>query len=139
MGSRKQAIELFALAAREEGTDTSDWIPVPKDCVGLTLVLDVTAAATDAADTLDVVVSTKIGTETAINIQYFTQVLGNGGVKRYIANIVPNVTVTEYAYAALTAATKKDILGDSIQCKWTIVNSSTDDEGFIFSVYAMPF
>jgi len=48
-------------------------------------VLDVTAAATDVGDTLDVYLDTSFdGGATFVNIGHFTQVLGNGGAKTYI-------------------------------------------------------
>ena len=137
MADRKDAIELWASAARTAGTGTSEWVDIPKDCMGMVFVLDVTAAATDAGDTLDVEVFTRIGTTTAREICHFTQVLGNGGALVHIDKILVNTAVATYTYAALAAGAKKDILGSQIQCKYTIVDADADG-GFTFSAYALP-
>lgn len=49
------------------------------------IVLDVTAAATGSGDTLDVYIDTSPdGGVTWINVGHFTQVLGNGGAKKFV-------------------------------------------------------
>ena len=53
-------------------------------------ILDVTAAATAAGDTLDVYVDFSPDGVLWINAIHFTQVLGNGGAKREIAKINAN-------------------------------------------------
>lgn len=51
----------------------------------LVVQVNVTAAATDVGDTLDVYIDTSYdGGSTWVNIMHFTQVLGNGGAKRYV-------------------------------------------------------
>ena len=51
----------------------------------LVVVLDVTAAADDVDDTLNVFVDTSFdGGTTWVNIGHFTEILGNGGAKKYI-------------------------------------------------------
>jgi len=143
MAIRKDAIELWPSAARVVGTPTatSDWMPVPADCMGFIFLLDVTAASTDSGDLLDVEIYTRLDTgvvsSTAWEICHFTQCLGNGGAKQYIDKILVNTTVATYEYAALVAGSKKDIIGSDIQCKYTITDGDADG-GFTFAVYAIP-
>src|SRR5689334_7803739 len=54
------------------------------------LLLDVTAAAAASGDTLDVYIDTSPdGGVTWVNVVHFTQILGNGGAKKYWAVLDP--------------------------------------------------
>jgi hypothetical protein len=79
--------DLSAQAAA--GTVTGDKIVVQQDAQpfsSVSFVLNVTAAATDVADTLDVYVDVSPDNgATWLNAVHFTQVLGNGGVKKFVA------------------------------------------------------
>lgn len=56
----------------------------------LIAILNVTAAATDVGDTLDVYLDTSFdGGASFINIGHFTQVLGNGGAKKFVMSFKP--------------------------------------------------
>jgi len=67
----------------------------------LVATLDVTAAATDSADTLDVYLDTSFdGGVTFVNIGHFTQVLGNGGAKRYIMSFKSNPITSSNSVSA---------------------------------------
>lgn len=136
--TRKEPIILVASnTLATAGATTTAGFPIPADCEALLLVLDVTAAATDAADTLDVVIQTSIGAAAVKDCCYFTQVLGNGGAKCHVAKIVVPVAETMYSYAALAAGNIKNILGDTINCKYTMVDADGDGS-FTFSVSAVP-
>src|SRR3954462_5183744 len=54
---------------------------------GFVFVLDVSAAATDVGDTLDIKVQTTLDGTNFFDAVYFTQILGNGGAKRYVGKI----------------------------------------------------
>jgi len=117
----------------------------------------VTAAATDVGDLLDVYVQTKIDGTNWLDVQHFTQVLGNGGAKRYVAKVASGAAVTEFENgAALGAAAKRDLIGDDWRVRWVIVDdagtgtgsgtgsgsgtgagTAADNVGFTFSVTAM--
>lgn len=99
--------------------------------------LDVTAAATVAADTLDVFVQTKIDGTNWLDVVHFTQVLGDGGAKRYLlkASSFGNVTGFE-AGAALNVNASRHIVGDDWRVRWVVVNDT--GPSFTFSVTACP-
>lgn len=98
--------------------------------------LDVTAAATEAGDTLDVYVQTTIDGTNWIDVVHFTQVLGNGGAKRYVAKI--NGTEPQAMFengTALAAGAVRNILGDQYRVRYAIVDVVTaDNQSFTFSV-----
>lgn len=76
---------------QEAGTETGSKVLVAQDQAPFShasFVLNVTAAGTDAGDTLDVYVdvSPDDGT-TWLNAIHFTQVLGNGGAKKFVATL----------------------------------------------------
>lgn len=86
---KTQLITLRASAAQAPGTETSDAIvfngrgqnPTPREAM---ILLDVTAAATTSGHTLDVYIDTSPdGGTTWVNIGHFTQVLGDGGAKKF--------------------------------------------------------
>lgn len=85
-----EPISLFASAARTAASGNGDSASLegiqPNPPGGLVLVLDVTAAATDAGDLLDVYLQADLNGNW-IDIARFPQCLGNGGAKRYIMTI----------------------------------------------------
>ena len=73
---------LKASGAVAAGSVTGDAVKLQKVYQQATFVLNVTAAATEVDDTLDVYIDTSYdGGTTWVNVGHFTQVLGNGGVK----------------------------------------------------------
>lgn len=94
-------------------------------------VLDVTAAATDAGDTLDVYLDTSFdGGATFVNIGHFTQVLGNGGAKTYImafkaAPIAASNSVAATANQSAAAALQIGF-GDRFRYRTTLVDADAN-------------
>jgi hypothetical protein len=92
--------------------------------------LNLTAAATDAADTLDVYVDTSMdGGTTWINIVHFTQLLGNGGAKRETMAINPrgNVgTAPTVTAADLAAAGVRHLLGSQYRVRYAQVDANAN-------------
>jgi hypothetical protein len=129
-------ISLLASAARTE-TGTGDPVTL-EGYLALVLQLDVTAAATDVGDTLDVYVQTTLdGGTNWVDIYHFTQVLGNGGAKRYFGKVVADASLTEFENAtALGAAAGRAIFGSAYRVRWAITDASTDNASFTFSVSA---
>lgn len=126
---------LLESAARTE-TGTGGEL-VAEGLSALFLQLDVTAAATDSGDTLDVYVQTTIDGTNWVDIYHFTQVLGNGGAKRYFGKVLFDAALTEFENAAaLAAAGGRSILGDRYRVRWAITDASTDNASFTFSVKA---
>lgn len=102
----------------------------------LALVLDVTAAATAAADTLDVKVQAKIDGTNWIDVAFFTQVLGNGGTLQHVAKITAGVAQAMFADTALTAGNARNLLGDEWRVNYVQVDDT--DAAFTFRVTACP-
>jgi hypothetical protein len=99
--------------------------------------LDVTAAATEVGDELDVFVQTQVDGTNWVDVVHFTQVLGNGGAKRYFAKINAGIAQAEFENgAALGAAAVRNILGDTYRVRWAITDAGDDNASFTFSVKA---
>lgn len=92
--------------------------------------MNLTAAGTDAGDTLDIYVDTSLDGGTLwINIVHFTQLLGNGGVKRETMTINPggNVGTAPLNTAAdLAAAGVRHILGAQYRVRYVQVDADSD-------------
>ncbi len=105
--------------------------------------LAVSAAATDASDTLDVYVqhSPDDGT-TWDDFIHFTQVLGNGGTKKFIAtwarDVTPEGEIKVPADAALAAGVLQGPITPLVRVKWVIVDAGTANASFTFSLVATP-
>lgn len=101
--------------------------------------LEVTAAATDVGDTLDVYLQSSVDGSTWDDFVHFTQVLGNGGAKKYLAAwnslITPTTAMGANADGALAAGVKQGPVGSSFRIKWVVVDADLDGS-FTFSVKA---
>lgn len=107
----------------------------------LVVVLDVTAAATDAGDTLDVYVDTSFdGGSSFVNIGHFTQVVGNGGAKKYIMSFKANPIAASNCVAFGTDQSASAALqigfGDRLRIRTVSVDASTANISFTYSVKA---
>jgi len=102
-------------------------------------LLDVTAAATEVDDTLDVYLqhSPDDGTNYDDFI-HFTQILGNGGVKQIIAEWSGEQVVESEIHALADAALAAGVLqgpkSGKWRLKWVIVNPGGGAASFTFSV-----
>lgn len=116
---------------------TSSAVYLPRPNSGVIFVLDVTAAATDAGDTLDVQVQTCIDGTNYVPVCSFTQVLGNGGAKRHIAKISATEPQAMFeAATALAAGSIRHLIGDAWKVKYVQVDAD-NDAVFTFSVKAI--
>lgn len=105
----------------------------------VTFVLDVSAAATDAGDTLDVKVQTKLDGTNWIDVVHFTQCVGDGGAKRHVAKIMADTAQAMFADgAALGAGNIRHLLGDEWRVNYVQVDAAADTASFTFSVTAIP-
>lgn len=131
-------IALLASGAKTV-TGTSAVVKLPGMVNAFVFTLDVTAAATAVDDTLDVAVQTKVDGTNWVDVCAFTQVLGNGGAKRFGMKTVAGGSQAIYtAGASLAADAIRNIIGDEWRVRWTIVDAATDDASFTFSVNACP-
>jgi hypothetical protein len=107
----------------------------------LMVQLDVTAAATDVGDTLDVYIDMAIDGGTKwINLIHFTQVLGNGGAKTFMAvikNDNPGATAVFNVTTDGAVTTTRQIgFGGNLRYRAVAVESGTVNLGFTFSIKA---
>lgn len=129
---------LLASAARTANSTGSDEVKLPDAPNGYAFLLDITAAATDAGDTLDVWVQTRID-DTWVDVAQFTQHAGNGGAAKYVCKIAAGLAETTFTVAALaTPGAVRNILGDGYRVRWTITDAGTDNASFTFAVDAIP-
>jgi hypothetical protein len=133
-----QTVASVTTAAGAANGTTTTAVKLPGMVRGFVFVLDVTAAATDAADTLDVAVQTLLDGTNYVDVVAFTQCLGNGGAKRYAAKVLAGDSQNMFeASAALAAGTVRNIVGDAWRVKYTQVDAD-NNASFTFSVKALP-
>lgn len=126
-------------SSAKTATGTGSSVRIPNWVNAVVFELDVTAAATDVDDTLDVTIQTKVDGTNWLDVVAFTQVKGNGGAKRYIAKVIGNAAESMFENgSSLSAGNVRDILGDEFRAKWTIADPSGTNVSFTFSVTAIP-
>ena len=124
-----------AIDATSTGT-TAVKLPVAS---AYAFVCDLTAAASAVDDTLNVYVQTKLDGTNYVDVVAFTQILGNGGAKRYIAKVTPGAvaeTMFENA-SALAAGSVRNLGGDDWRVRYVVVNGA-GTHIFSFTVTAVP-
>jgi len=104
-------------------------------------VLDVSAAAAAVGDTLDVYLQSAANPEAGAasafwdDFVHFTQALGNGGAKRFLAywirDYIPTTGVKAPQDAALAAGVQQGPYGEGGRVKWVIAGASPS---FTFSL-----
>lgn len=129
---------LLASAARTASGTFVVPTPIPDDVVAAVFLLDVTAAATDVGDTLDVYIQASTDGTAWDDFVHFTQVLGNGGVKTYYARWTPLGAAPETEQGApqdgaLAAGVLNHPVGRQWRVKWVVVDADVDCS-FTFSI-----
>ena len=130
---------LKASGAVAAGSVTGDTVKLQKGYRTAVVVLNITAAATEVDDTLDVYFDTSYdGGVTWVNLAHFTQALGNGGAKEYASNINGDNPAAEIAVVADAAAgtTRALKIGDNIRYRSTVVDAGGAAASFTFGVAA---
>ena len=107
----------------------------------LIVQLDVTAAATDVGDTLDVYIDMSIDGGTKwVNVLHFTQVLGNGGAKTFmgvIKNDNPGTSaVFDVSSDAGAGNTRQIGFGNRLRYRAVTVDAGTQNVSFTYSLKA---
>ena len=100
-------------------------------------ILDVTAAATDVDDTLDVYIDWSLDNVTYYNGSHFTQVLGNGGAKAFYhvfdaSN--PGTAGIAVSTDAAVNTVRPSLFGPYVRLRWVIVDPGGAAASFTFSV-----
>lgn len=103
------------------------------------LLLDVTAAATEVSDTLDVYVQQSPDEGTSWDdFVHFTQVLGNGGAKKIVGEwsgfIAPESEMHALADATIAVGVLQGPKAAKWRVKWVIVDAGGGVASFTFSV-----
>lgn len=140
------ALTLVSSAARNASGNSGALTPFGSKVGKLkaaVFLLTVSAAATESGDTLDLYVqhSPDDGT-TWDDFIHFTQVLGNGGAKKYIATWLrdapPESEIKAPADGALAAGVLQGPVTPLWRAKWVVVDSGTANASFTFSLVASP-
>ena len=133
---------LLASAARTESGTFVFPSAVPVDVVAGVFQLNVTAEATEVGDTLDVYIQHSVdGGTTWDDFVHFTQVLGNGGAKKFIARwngigAAPESELGAPQDGAMSAGVLQQPVGSAWRVKWAITDAGTDNASFTFGVEA---
>jgi hypothetical protein len=126
----EEVIMLASEARTATGTGTDQVVPGAQ--VALEPVLDVTAASAAGTDTLDVYIQAYVGGQW-VDVVHFTQVLGDGGTKRFFAKIsAPEPQAMFENATALAAGAVRHLVSDSYRVRWVIAGTGS----FTFSVKA---
>src|SRR3990167_2186343 len=81
-------------ASNDDTANASATVYLPM-CAAIGFELDVTSAAVGVDDTCDVYVQTLYGSNW-LTVVHFTQILGNGGAKRYYAKVCSQLAQAEF-------------------------------------------
>lgn len=129
---------LFAPAAVTV-TDTGEpGVAIHRIRNAVVFTLDVTAAAAAVGDTLDVFVQTLTAAGIWVDVVHFTQVLGNGGAKRFVAKILAGASEAMFApTTALNAGSVRNIIGDLFRMRCDVVSSSAPSFTFGLTAQAI--
>ena len=130
---------VLSAGAHSNDVTTHPEMRLPRPNTAIIFVMNVTAAATEVGDTLDVAIQTNLGGTSGnwIDVVAFTQVLGNGGAKCFVAKITNDGTQAMFETGtALTAGNTRNLIGDSWRLKINQVDANSN-AAFNFSVAAM--
>jgi hypothetical protein len=126
-----------AVTAAETVTETA--VSITSGARRAEIVCELTAAATEAGDTLDVYVDTYIA-GTWVNVVHFAQMLGNGGAKTFVAQIIPEASVATAPIDVTSSAAAgaiRHLLGTQFRVRRVTVDVATlANISFTFGVKA---
>lgn len=133
-----ERIVLAASAARTasaNGTAVADlgWVK------RLFVLLDITASATDAGDTLDVYVDASLDGTNWANAVHFTQQAGNGAARKEWAVLDPanpGTSALNVTSDAAAATVRPAVFGPYLRARWALVDSGDHNTSHTFSVTA---
>lgn len=125
-------------AQTANGTSTAVTLPHMPNAFGF--VLDVTAGAANAGDTLDCTVQTKLDTPNGnqwLDVVSFAQTTGAAADKTHIEKVSASQAQAGFEIGtALAAGNIRNLIGDTWRASWTVTN--TNAASFTFSVTACP-
>jgi len=103
-------------------------------------LFNLTAAANVAGDTLDVLIdASPDGGTTWVNVVHFTQCVGDGGAKKYVAAVHSAANLTDVDVTSDLAAhdAPRSFLGNALRCRYAIVDGGAHGQSFNFVVTAV--
>lgn len=103
-------------------------------------LLNVTAAAAVAGDTLNVFVdASPDGGTTWVNVVHFTELVGDGGAKKYVAAIHSAANLTDVDVTSDLAAhdAPRSYLGNALRCRYAVVDGGAHGQSFNFVLTAV--
>ncbi len=103
------------------------------------VLLDVTASATAANDTLDVYVDALITGTTWVNAIHFTQQAGDGAARKEFAVLDsdnPGTASINVTTDAAATTVRPAVFGSQLRARWVIVDGGGADQSHTFSVVA---
>ena len=129
------SVEVIALltSSARTATTTGASISIPATPPAILWILDVTAAATEVDDTLNVVIQSQLDGTNWDDIAVFTEVLGNGGAKRFGLQQHYHAAI---AVTDLTASATIGMLGNTVRAVGTQVDAGGGADSFTYSVLA---
>ena len=145
--AKRKQFEATTLSASAEKTadGNGDAVYLQSMVNAFVFTLDLTAAATDAEDLLNVYVQTKLDGTNWVDVVHFAQCLGDGGALRYIEKIEAGTSEAGFEVSsALAAGTVRHLIGDVWRVRWDLteagpgVGSGLGLAAFTFSVTACP-
>lgn len=128
-------------SAVETATGASTAVRMHSMVNAYVFTLDLTNAATDVGDLLDIAIQTKVDGANWVDVCHFTRILGNGSnTQRYGMKVVAGGSQAIYtATTALAAGNAvRNLVGDEWRVRWTIFDAGADNATFTFSVTACP-
>lgn len=132
-------VTLLASEART-ASGSGSTVSVPKGTKALLFLLDVTAAAKDVGDLLDVYVRDSFDGVVFTDMVRFTQVLGNGGAKKYYAVVnlraTPTTGMGPVQDCVMSAGARQGPCGPTLRAEYVIMpdGDPTADQSFTFEL-----
>lgn len=135
VGNAASLVDSGAISVTGNSGTPTTRLPAMMNAVSVTM--NVTAAATSAADTLDVFVQTKIRNNW-LDIMHFPQLTGNGGTKQYTQKCLAGAAEGSFEHgSALGASAVRNLLGDEYRARWSAVDANGNAE-WTFSMAITP-
>ena len=145
MGTGPRGVELiqgetFTLAASSARTASAngDWVYFGGERNRYVFLLDITASATAAGDTLDVYIDVSFdGTNSVGNAIHYTQQAGNGSAAKEFAILdsqTPGTSIIIVTADAAAAAVRPALFGAYYRARWALVDGGGGDTSHTFSV-----
>ena len=134
-----QFIELLASAVHTEEADALGDSLDLGDFDSMLVLLNITASATDAGDTLDVYIDVSYDDTTWYNAIHFTQQAGNASAKKEIAAVNAGwypTSVVDVTADAASGAVRPGQIGQFVRVRSTVVRLTGTDESHTFEVLA---